>query len=125
MGHVWGLLYLGTSSSSFPKSQGSKPVYLVFYSIEASPSSHSQNECCCPSKTKHTALIYPEASASLETPSEYHLFLDQINVFTKHKIMVKRVEWGKERRNMLKNTLEQHPTVYFSKARKRRELGGE
>lgn len=58
-------------------------------------------------------------------PAKCHLLLDRFNIFTKHKTAAKRVEQGKERRTTLENMLEQHPTMYFSKARKSREPGGE
>lgn len=89
----------------FPQisAQGSKPVYVLLYNIEAAPSLHPQNDCRFHSRDNRTALTCPEADgepkapASLETPPECCLLLDRLNVFTKHKIVVKRVEQGKKK----------------------------
>lgn len=43
----------------------------------------------------------------------------------RHKRAEMRAEHRKGRRSVLENTSEQCPAIYFSKARKRRELGGE
>lgn len=117
----------------FPQisAQGSKPVYFLLYNIELAPSLHPKNNCCFHSRDNRTALICPEADGKPKAPaswnprSECRLLLDRLNVFTKHKIAAKRVEQGKERKNTLENMLEQHPTIYFSKAKKRREPGEE